>query len=391
MTAPLISASRTHASTSPVQATQVAVVRYDGIDDAQIEKLSQEIANELSHELRKQVEDKAMPQLRTPSENPVAFTAEQISSAIQAALQNDRVSDRSAGIDTLAASFDRNFGPVDQAVRSGQPGETRTPNGSAELIKSDPKFALLVALMLAMMELTKSDRETSVAMTKMSLDATKAAGDKEIRIAETRMGAAISAMAVQTAVGGAGLARSFKSSNTTIKSVKHNINPANQKQTAMASARHAAASKPTEGVPGEHTLTTKNGKSVTIPAHDKAETPAMQTVQRDDVRQPEIAQSQAAHTLASANAQKFLAQATLLNVMSQSVNGLVTSIGELSAAASKAEQMMLETTAATAKEIAGGQREQAVHNRQQRDAAFLVIESLHKLNADVMNHIVSKA
>lgn len=345
------------------------------------------------------------PQLQGPAE-PALAPAPELARQVQQLIQRTSSAEDSArtGRESLRASAQRHLGGADA---DGQNGAAKTGGG---LMVADKRFAVFVALQQVMMEFKEMAAKDSVAAVYRAFEVKQLAGEAGITAAEDRFHSQIGGAVVQTAIGGAALSRTIKSTNMTTNSLHYNVRVANKSNITLHTGKStsAAAATPSAQLKAEGSLSASAQASPAAarlgdtaltanpnPAAPRSvqsdldgDTPAMRAVAESQPLKAEVTAGQDAHGKVSAMAQVPFAQASLLVMVASAVHGVVTSAGDLAAASHEAERMMLEQSAETNNKIATGQQEEARLYRQQRDAALQTLVQLNSNSASTGSHII---
>lgn len=350
------------------------------------------------------------PQLQGPAE-PALAPAPELARQVQQLIQRSSSAEDSArtGRESLRASAQRHLGGADADARQGA-GKT-----GGGLMVADKRFAVFVALQQVMMEFKEMAAKDSVAAVYRAFEVKHLAGEAGITAAEDRFHSQIGGAVVQTAIGGAALSRTIKSTKMTTNSLHHNVRVANKSNITLHTGKStsAAAATPSAQLKAERPLSAsapaspaaarRGDSALTASATPVAnpgaaprnvqsdldgDTPAMRAVAESQPLKAEVTAGQDAHSKVSAMAQVPFAQASLLVMVASAVHGVVTSAGDLAAASHDAERMMLEQSAETNNKIATGQQEEARLYRQQRDAAMQMLVQLNNNSASTSSHII---
>lgn len=352
------------------------------------------------------------PQLQGPAE-PALAPAPELARQVQQLIQRSSSAEDSArtGRESLRASAQRHLGGADaDAVAQQSPGKT-----GGGLMVSDKRFAVFVALQQVMMEFKEMAGKDSVAAVYRAFEDKKLAGEAGITAAEARFHSQIGGAVVQTAIGGAALSRTIKSTKMTTNSLHHNVRVANKSNITLHTGKSTSAAAATPSVqlkaerplnasaPASPAAARRGDTALTASATPVAnpgatprnvqsdldgDTPAMRAVAESQPLKAEVTAGQDAHSKVSAMAQVPFAQASLLVMVASAVHGVVTSAGDLAAASHDAERMMLEQSSETNNKIATGQQEEARLYRQQRDAAMQMLAQLNNNSASTSGHII---
>ena len=350
------------------------------------------------------------PQLQGPAE-PALAPAPELARQVQQLIQRSSSAEDSArtGRESLRASAQRHLGGADADAQ-----QSAGKNGGG-LMVSDKRFAVFVALQQVMMEFKEMAAKDSVAAVYRAFEDKQLAGEAGITAAEDRFHSQIGGAVVQTAIGGAALSRTIKSTKMTTNSLHYNVRVANKSNITLHTGKStsAAAATPSAQLKAERPLgasapaspaaarrgDTALTASATPVANPGAtprnvqsdldgDTPAMRAVAESQPLKAEVTAGQETHSKVSAMAQVPFAQASLLVMVASAVHGVVTSAGDLAAASHDAERMMLEQSAETNNKIATGQQEEARLYRQQRDAAMQMLVQLNNNSASTSSHII---
>lgn len=354
------------------------------------------------------------PQLQGPAE-PALAPAPELARQVQQLIQRSSSAEDSArtGRESLRASAQRHLGGADADARQGA---AKTGGG---LMVADKRFAVFVALQQVMLEFKEMAAKDSVAAVYRAFEDKQLAGEAGITAAEDRFHAQIGGAVVQTAIGGAALSRTVKSTKMTTDSLHYNVRVANKANVTVHTGKStsAAAATPSAQLKAERPLSASapaspaaagrgdtalgaNATPVAMPAANPGaatrnvqsdldgDTPAMRAVAESQPLKAEVTAGQQTHAKVSAMAQVPFAQASLLVMVASAVHGVVTSAGDLAAASHEAERMMLEQSAETNNKIATGQQEEARLYRQQRDAAMQMLAQLNNNSASTSTHII---
>ncbi len=299
----------------------------------------------------------------------------------------------------------------DAAVQPGTPFSEPPTGGDAEAadrlanlgtwIKGNPFANLLSFLRELLLRFEAMDRQNNSKMIILNREATIRAGELGVDKAKQNVVAATLAFGVTAAVGGASVHQSVKSTKiVTDSNVKH-LNKANRTAVDSSRASHAARSNP---LPSAEHRGARNldGSAVKQPGGDAraaadlqddmtSHTSAMKQTTREvaSERDPDILQS--AHAKRMAQSQIPATNAVFLNTISSSAGGVANAGMQIEVEMTEAERQLVQNAAETLKRIADAHQDQQAKNRESREAAGQLLETLMNLAASTSSHIISKS
>lgn len=289
--------------------------------------------------------------------------------------------------DVLEASLDRHLPPP--AAAAAKAGPSDSPAAASDAILSDPSFAMLVMMMLAMMELARSERNQKADANELRVQQVEMAGRERKASAHAAFAGAVAGAAVGTALGAAAMSRTIKSSNLTAKSTQQNVVRANDTDLNVRGNQAAATTGAgSASVRPERTMVNQQGQQVRIAGDRDGNTAAMREVAQSQPRLPEVASANATHLVNGAEASKLFAQGQLGNMLVAPVVGMVTAIGQLEAATHDARRMAHESSAEVSRETANERGDQVSQDRQRQEAAMQVLQTLLRNNINTADQIV---
>lgn len=292
----------------------------------------------------------------------------------------------------LASSLER--APAIDAMERGQgrgsSGTASDVDRIVHLIKTNDKFALMVALMQVLLELAEAERNTASSLTNIERQATIMAGSLGVNAATQRLSGAIAGVGIAATMSAAQLRQSYKGSQVTVNSVSKNLGARSSTRNAVESSRTSAAgasNPPAGAMRPAQSLPTKDGGRVEVPAH-AAPNRAQTAVINSDLREADIAPLDGAHNMQIAQSQNYYARAAVLGMATMPVVNLSAAGTEVAAAQTDAASKLAMNNASTVGKSAESRRDQALSNRQASQRAAEVLEALHQQDVATASHIL---
>lgn len=274
-------------------------------------------------------------------------------------------------------------------VQTRMPAEEKNSPEINERIKSDPKFAMLVALMLLIQQMVKTSRDESVAAVDRQLTATVRSGEKTVSgardqfagaIASAVVVAGVSAMAVKTTMAGNSKMRTGIDSNSV---------PANSTQGVTRGVERArvGGGKATDLRPN-HTLAAKDrtqaraqGDKDGLGLDDKA-------VINSERREMVPSQDHASQAEVQTRAQDIYAKGQAIQATATSIGMTASSGAEISAASKRAEAQLLDNAARSNGSISSSEDGQVRERLEAVKAAAALLRDINAQMTATADHIV---
>jgi hypothetical protein len=274
-------------------------------------------------------------------------------------------------------------------VQSHLPAEQKNSPEINERIKSDPKFAILVGLMLLIQQMVKTSRDESVAAVDRQLAATISAGERTVSGAKDQLAGAIAAAAVVAGMSAVAVKNTMSGNSKVRTGIDTNTVPANKTQGVMAGLGRARAGGPkTVDLRPRQTLTAKDGSKVRMSGDKDGLTDGQKAIIKSDVREMLPAQAHAAQAKVQTRAQDLYAKGQAIQATASSLGIISSSGAEVSAATKRAEAQQLDNAARTNNTMASNSDAQVRDRQESGKAALALLRDIQAQQASTADHIV---
>lgn len=268
-------------------------------------------------------------------------------------------------------------------VQARMPAEEKNSPEVGERIKSDPRFAMLVALMLLFQQMVKTSRDESVAAVNRQLSATIRSGERTISGARDQLAGAIVA-AVAVAGMSAMAAKNTMKGNSKIRTgVDGNTMPGHKAQGIMSGQGRAQVGGPKNAA----TLRTerthiKDGSKIVVKGDKEGLSEKGAAAVKSDAQEMLPSAAHADQAVTQTRAQDYYAKGQAIQASATTLGVISSSGAETSAAAKRAEAQLLDNAAKTNDSLSRNEQDQAQQQSQSlKDTTAVLGDMLKQISA----------
>jgi hypothetical protein len=274
-------------------------------------------------------------------------------------------------------------------VQERMPAEEKNSPEVNERIKSDPRFAMLVALMLLIQQMVKTSRDESVAAVNRQLTATVRSGEKTVSGARDQFAGAIAAAAVVASLSAMAAKNTMAGNNKMRTGIDNSTSPANKSQGAMHGLERARAGGP-KAIDQRSQKALESGKGDRYRTGDEKEhlDGKGQATIKSETHETHPPQGHAMQAHTQSRAQDFYAKGQAIQATATSI-GMTTSSGaEISAASKRAEAQLLDNAARSNGSISSNEDAQVRERLEAGKAAVALLRDINAQMAATADHMV---